>query len=131
MGNTNIYDENEFESFIMYKFQDEKPYTITKDGDVWVIKGAEIEKLFKMTKFTEDEYNFTDKNAIKVMAVLNNIAYSFFRITASFLQEKEPIVTKIKFKKDPIEILGKISPLISKKEFNNLINNNLKGKKAK
>ena len=81
--------------------------------------------------FTEDEYNFSDKNAIKVMAVLNNIAYSFFRITASFLQEKEPIVTKIKFKKDPIEILGKISPLISKKEFNNLINNNLKGKKAK
>ena len=81
--------------------------------------------------FTEDEYNFTDKNAIKVMAVLNNIAYSFFRITASFLQEKEPIVTKIKFRKDPIEILGKISPLISKKEFNNLINNNLKGKKAK
>ncbi len=51
----NIYDENEFESFIMYKFQDEKPYTITKDDDVWVIKGAEIEKLFKMTKFTEDE----------------------------------------------------------------------------
>ncbi len=51
----NIYDENEFESFIMYKFKDEKPYTITKDDDVWVIKGEEIEKLFKMTKFTEDE----------------------------------------------------------------------------
>jgi GTP-binding protein len=52
---TNIYDENEFESFIMYKFQNEKPYTIRKDGDIWVIEGAEIEKLFKMTKFTEDE----------------------------------------------------------------------------
>ena len=52
---TNIYDENEFESFIMYKFQDEKPYTIRKDGEVWVLEGAEIEKLFKMTKFTEDE----------------------------------------------------------------------------
>lgn len=52
---TNIYDENEFESFIMYKFQDEKPYTIRKDGEVWILEGAEIEKLFKMTKFTEDE----------------------------------------------------------------------------
>ena len=52
---TNIYDENEFESFIMYKFQDEKPYTIRKDGEVWVLEGAEIEKLFKMNKFTEDE----------------------------------------------------------------------------
>ena len=81
--------------------------------------------------FAEDGYSFTDKNAIKVMAVLNNIAYSFFRITSSFLREKEPIITKIKFKKDPIEILGKISPLISKKEFNKLISNNLRGKKAK
>lgn len=81
--------------------------------------------------FAEDGYSFTDKNAIKVMAVLNNIAYSFFRITASFLREKEPIITKIKFKKDPIEILGKISPLISKKEFSKLISNNLRGKKAK
>ncbi|MGM9834311.1 MAG: GTPase ObgE [Bacilli bacterium] len=50
-----IYDESEYESHIIYKFKNEKPYTITKDGDVWVIKGDEIEKLFKMTKFTEDE----------------------------------------------------------------------------
>ena len=52
---TNIYDESEFESFIMYKFQDEKPYTIRREDDAWVIEGAEISKLFKMTKFTEDE----------------------------------------------------------------------------
>ena len=50
-----IYDESEFESFILYKFQNEKPYTIRKEDDVWIIEGAEIEKLFKMTKFTEDE----------------------------------------------------------------------------
>ena len=52
---TNMYDESEFESFIMYKFQDEKPYTIRREDDAWVIEGAEISKLFKMTKFTEDE----------------------------------------------------------------------------
>lgn len=52
---SNLYDENEFESFIMYKFQDEKPYTIRKEDDAWIIEGAEIEKLFKMTKFNEDE----------------------------------------------------------------------------
>ena len=50
-----LYDEKEFESYIVYKFQNEKPYTITNDNGVWVIKGEEIEKLFKMTKFTEDE----------------------------------------------------------------------------
>ncbi len=50
-----IYAAEDYESHIIYKFQNEKPYTITKDGDVWVLKGEEIEKLFKMTKFTEDE----------------------------------------------------------------------------
>ena len=50
-----LYDEPSFESHVLYKFQNDKPYTITKDGDVWILKGAEIEKLFKMTKFTEEE----------------------------------------------------------------------------
>ena len=50
-----LYDETSFESHVLYKFQNDKPYTITKDGDVWVLQGAEIEKLFKMTKFTEEE----------------------------------------------------------------------------
>lgn len=50
-----LYDETEYESHVIYKFKNEKPYTITKDEDVWVIKGEEIEKLFKMTKFNEEE----------------------------------------------------------------------------
>ena len=29
--------------------------TNEKDGDIWVLKGEEIEKLFYMTKFNEDE----------------------------------------------------------------------------
>lgn len=81
--------------------------------------------------FVEDNYKFTDKNAIKVMAALNNIAYSLFRITASFLQEKTPTITKIKFNKDPMEILEKITPLLNSREFNKLLNDNLKGKKSK
>lgn len=50
-----LYDETSFESHVLYKFQNDKPYTITKDGDVWILQGSEIEKLFKMTKFTEEE----------------------------------------------------------------------------
>lgn len=50
-----IYSEEKFESHVIYKFKNEKPYTITREDDIWVIKGAEIEKLFKMTKFTEEE----------------------------------------------------------------------------
>lgn len=81
--------------------------------------------------FSEDNYTFTDKNAIKVMASLNNIAYSFFRITAAFLNEDIPIITKIKFNKDPFEILQKITPLLKSRNFNKLIKDNLKGRTAK
>ena len=51
-----IYEETSFESHIIYKFKNEKPYTITKDETgTWVIKGDEIEKLLRMTKFQEDD----------------------------------------------------------------------------
>jgi len=53
--NEDIYSENELESHMIFKFKEEKPYTVEKDGDVWVIKGEEIERLFNMTKFNEDE----------------------------------------------------------------------------
>jgi GTP-binding protein len=51
-----IYDDEKYESHVLYKFKEEKPYTITRDdAGVWVVKGEEIEKLLKMTKFQEDE----------------------------------------------------------------------------
>jgi len=51
-----LYEENKYESHVIYKFKNEKPYTITRDEEgVWIIKGEEIEKLLKMTKFQEDE----------------------------------------------------------------------------
>ena len=51
-----IYEETALESHVVYKFKNEKPYTITRDDEgFWIIKGAEIEKLLKMTKFQEDD----------------------------------------------------------------------------
>lgn len=51
-----VYEETSYESHVIYKFKNEKPYTITRDDSgVWILKGAEIEKLLKMTKFQEDE----------------------------------------------------------------------------
>lgn len=55
INSNDLYNEEEFESHMVFKFKEEKPYSIEKDGDVWVIKGDEIEKLFNMTKFNEDE----------------------------------------------------------------------------
>ena len=53
---TPLFDEEDFESHILYKFKKEEPYTIEKEeDDLWVIKGEKIEKLFKMTKFSSEE----------------------------------------------------------------------------
>ena len=48
-------EEENFEDYVLYKFKREKPFEITKEGDIFVIKGEEIEKLFRMTKFNTDE----------------------------------------------------------------------------
>lgn len=50
-----LYEEEKFESHVLYKFKREKPYTITKDKDVWVIRGDEVEKLLRMTRFSTDD----------------------------------------------------------------------------
>ena len=43
------------ESHVLYKFRKEKPFSIVKDNKVYVIKGDEVEKLFKMTNFNTEE----------------------------------------------------------------------------
>ena len=59
-----LYEDNQIESHILYKFKKEEPYTITRDSDgTWVISGKEIERIFKMTKFNSEEaiYRFAKK----------------------------------------------------------------------
>lgn len=51
---TALYEDDKFESHVLYKFKKDEPYTITKEDDCWVIRGEEIEKIFKMTKFTDE-----------------------------------------------------------------------------
>ena len=49
-----LYSEDEFESHILYKFEEEKPFVIEKDNNTFVVHSDKIEKLFKMTKFTDE-----------------------------------------------------------------------------
>ncbi len=57
-----LFEESNYESHVLYKFKEEKPFTIVRDNDIYVIKGEKIEKLFKMTKFThEGEIRFARK----------------------------------------------------------------------
>ncbi len=52
---TPLYEDNQFESHVLYQFQKEEPYTIEKEDDVWVIHSEQVEKWFKMTKFNQEE----------------------------------------------------------------------------
>ena len=59
-----LYDDSQIESHVLYKFKKEEPFTITRDDDgTWVISGDEVERIFKMTKFSseEAEYRFAKK----------------------------------------------------------------------
>lgn len=51
-----LYEEERFLSHVLYKFKKEQPFTIEKEGDsTWIIRGEEIEKIFRLTKFTTEE----------------------------------------------------------------------------
>ncbi len=67
--NNEMFNKDELESHVIYKFQNEKPYTIYRDNDVWKIEGDEIEKVFKMTKFTEDESVLRFGRKLKKMGI--------------------------------------------------------------
>ena len=51
-----LYDENQLkESHVLYKFKNEKPFTIKRENNIWILSGHDIETLFYMTRFDEDE----------------------------------------------------------------------------
>ena len=53
--NAPIYDEEQMESHVLYKFKKENSYNVYKENDYYVISGEQIEKLLKMTKFNSDD----------------------------------------------------------------------------
>ncbi len=57
------------ESHVLYKFQKEKPFTITKEKDVFIIKGSTVEKLFNMTNFNTEEALFRFSNKLRKMGI--------------------------------------------------------------
>ena len=52
---TPLYEDGEYLSHVLYKFEKTKPFTIEKKDDYYIIRGDEIERLFKMTKFSSEE----------------------------------------------------------------------------
>jgi GTP-binding protein len=66
---TPLYEEEKFESHVLYQFKKEQPFTIYKEGNSWVIRGDEVEKLLKMTKFQTDESAKRFANKLRKMGI--------------------------------------------------------------
>ena len=51
-----LYEEDIQESHVLYKFKKEKPFTIIKENEhTFIIKGDQVEKIFKMINFNTEE----------------------------------------------------------------------------
>lgn len=50
-----LNDEKEIKSHVLYEFKKDKPFTITKEGNVFVVRGKQVEKILRMTKFQTEE----------------------------------------------------------------------------
>lgn len=66
----NIYENTELESYVLYEFKNEKPYTITRENDhTWVISGEKLEKLLQMTKFNSEEAELRFARKLKNLGI--------------------------------------------------------------
>ncbi len=66
---TPLYEDEKFESHVLYKFKEEQPFEITKDGNTWVISGEKVEKILKMTKFQTDESVLRFANKLRKLGI--------------------------------------------------------------
>lgn len=67
--NEELYESDEMEDHVLYKFKEDLPFSITKEDDVWVLKGEKIEKLFKMTRFETEEGTMRFAKKLRKMGV--------------------------------------------------------------
>ena len=64
-----LYETEKFESHVIYKFKKEKPFTITREDDVWVIRGKEIEKFVIMSRLDSNESVLRFSNKLRKFGI--------------------------------------------------------------
>ena len=65
-----LIEEEKYESYVLYKFKKDEPYTITKcDDGTFEVKGKEIEKLLSMTRFNTEEAVVRFANKLRKMGI--------------------------------------------------------------
>ena len=63
-----LYEEDN-QSHVLFKYEEQKPYTITREGDLWIVGGNAVEELLQMTRFSEDESVLRFGRKIKAMGI--------------------------------------------------------------
>ncbi len=64
-----LYNSEKFESHVIYKFKEEKPYKIKKANNSWIISGKQIEKLLIMSRLDTDEAILRFSNKLRKMGI--------------------------------------------------------------
>lgn len=65
-----IYNDSDYEDYVLYKFKEEKPFTVEKVSDNYFrISGEELEKLLKKTRFNGEEAAVRFANKLKRMGI--------------------------------------------------------------
>ena len=65
-----LYEDEVQESHVLYKFKKEKPFVIIKENDhTFVVKGEQVEKMFKMINFNTEEAITRFANKLRKMGV--------------------------------------------------------------
>ena len=93
----------------------------------WTIEGCF--HWWKDDFLKEDDCTFMDKNAIKVMATFNNIAFSLYRIASAIFDDSCMAETRLRFEECPEKMLAKLVPLLEKQNLTMLIKQNMRGRK--
>ncbi len=65
----NLYDEESTEDFVLYKFKNEKPFTIEKENNIFVVKGKEVERLLAMARLGTDEAEMRFAKKLRKMGI--------------------------------------------------------------
>ncbi len=67
---THLFEDDQIESHVLYKFKKEEPFTITREAeDLWAVQGEEVEKLLKRTKFSGEEAAYRFAKKLKRMGI--------------------------------------------------------------
>ena len=64
-----LYDPKEIKTHVLYKYEEEIPFTVLKEKDGFRVVGEKVEKLLKMTKFNTDESALRFASQLKKMGV--------------------------------------------------------------